>query len=71
MYEMEGASLGRITAGQPVARPFPCAAPGGWLPSLPILSQVGRLPDFLGPASRPPARCTRLRYQFPGSSHVP
>ena len=71
MYEMEGASPGRITPGQPVARPFPCAAPGDRLPGLPMLSQVGRLPGLLGPTGRPPVPCTRLRYRFPGPSHVP
>ena len=71
MYEMEGASPGRITAGQLVAQPFPCAAPDDRLPGLPILSQVGRLPGLPGPAGRPPVPCTRLRYRFPGPSHVP
>jgi hypothetical protein len=71
MYEMEGASPGRITPGQPVARPSWDAASGGRLPGLPILSQVGQLPVLPGPADRPPVPCTRERYQFPDSSRVP
>jgi len=50
---------------------LPCAAPGGRLPGLPALGQVGRFPGLPGPAGRPPVPCTRGKYRFPGSSHVP
>ena len=50
---------------------LPCAAPGDRLPGLPALGQVGRLPGLPDPAGRPPVPCTRGKYRFPGSSHVP
>ena len=40
-------------------------------PFLATLRQVSQLPGLPDPAGRPPVPCTRGKYRFPGSSHVP
>ena len=59
----------RNTARQNRTRPPPCMRWRG--PCLATLRQVGQLPGLPGLAGRPLVPCTRSRYRFPGSSHVP